>query len=98
MPVVGAWRSIATPALSAFVVLPALSVTEALAFSAAPSPVMVLFAGTPPSRPEVASLAVHLTVTSPLYHPFPLAALVGAPLSEGAVLSMLMPVTEADAL
>src|SRR3954451_12819710 len=98
MPVVGAVRSIMTVGLSAFVMLPALSETLSEALRPVPSPVMVLFAGTLLASPDVASNAVHLIATSPLYQPLPFAPVVGAPLSDGAVLSMLMPVTDADVL
>src|SRR3954451_22758891 len=99
MPVVGAVRSIfTTGVLSAVVVLPALSVTEVVAFRPVPSPPIVLLAGTPLPRPDVASLAVHFTVTSPLYQPLPFAFVVGAPLSVGAVMSTLMPLMDAGAL
>jgi hypothetical protein len=98
IPVVGAVRSILTAALSAFVVLPALSLTDALALSPEPSPVIVLFAGIPAARPESASLAVQAMTTLPLYQPLAFAAVVGAPLSEGAVLSTLTPVTDAVVL
>src|SRR6478735_9575028 len=92
--VTGAVRSILTAgALWALVELPALSVTLAPAVSAEPSPVMVLLAGTAPARPESASDAVHATVTSLLYQPFALGAVVGVPESVGAALSMLMPLT-----
>ena len=48
-----------------------------------------------PDRP---SSAVQSTVTSPLYQPAALGAVVAAPSSVGAVLSMLMPSTVADAV
>ena len=89
--VFGAVRSILTAADWAFVELPALSVAVALAVSAVPSPVIVLFAGL--VVPDRASVAVHATVTSPLYHPAEFGFVVGAPLRVGATLSMLMPPT-----
>src|SRR5712691_1531708 len=93
IPVVGAVRSMLTGALSAVVVLPALSLIEALAFRPLPSPVIVLLAGTALARPESASLAIQPIVTLPLYQPLALAAVAGVPDRLGAVLSMLMPVT-----
>src|SRR5436189_205127 len=67
--VVGAVRSILTGALFALVVLPARSLTEALAIRLAPSPVITLLAGTVavsiPDRPAW-SEAVQWIVTSPL--------------------------------
>src|SRR3954464_10930900 len=88
--VLGAVRSILTGALFAEVSLPARSRTEVPAVRPVPSPSMVLSAGAAPSRPERASAAAHLTVTSPLYHPAPLGAALAAPLSVGAVLSTLI--------
>src|SRR5438067_3891740 len=80
--------------LDAVVVLPALSLTDALAVRPLPSPVIVLLGGQAPrgmlARP---SLQLQAMLTSALYQPLALAAAVGAPLSEGGVLSMLMPLT-----
>src|SRR4051812_11395717 len=73
-------------------VFPALSLTDAPADRSSPSPVTVLFAGAFPSMPDSASLADHVTVTSPLYQPLPFGAVVAAPLSSGSVLSTLTPV------
>lgn len=95
MPVVGAVRSILTAALSAVVVLPALSLTDWVALSAAPSPVIVLLAGGADWSPDNASEALHPMVTSSLYQPLALAEAVGVPVSVGAVLSMLMSLIEA---
>ena len=91
-PVVGAVRSMFTAALSAVVLLPALSATVAVSLRPLPSPVMVLLAGAE-ATPERSSSAVQSIVTSPLYQPLPLAAVVGLPLSVGAVSSTLMPPT-----
>src|SRR5438094_4083670 len=92
--VLGAVRSILMPATVALVVLPALSLTEALAERLSPSPAMVLssgrVAGSRPERPAW-SAAVQWTVTSPLYQPAPFGCVVAAPASEGAVSSTLMP-------
>jgi len=87
--VLGAVRSILTPARLLLVELPALSLIEALAERLSPSPVMVLAAGQPPARPDGASEQVQSTVTSPAYQPPALALVVGAPLRAGATLSML---------
>src|SRR5688500_14093293 len=94
----GAVRSMLTVAL-AVRSFPALSETVLVTLRFAPAPVTVLFVG-PAARPESASLAVHATTTSSLYHSapwpsMPLGAPTAAPLSDGAVLSMLMPVTPA---
>src|SRR5206468_220872 len=79
-PVLGALRSMFTGALSALVVLPALSDTEALANRPVPSPVIELLGGAGPARPESASPAVHATATSSLYHLVPCGSVpVGAP-------------------
>jgi hypothetical protein len=97
--VTGAVRSILTGgALVAFVVLPALSETEALAVRFVPSPPRTLSAGHEPLIPESPSEQVQCTVTFALYHPFAFALVVGAPVSDGAVLSMLIPVTLAAAV
>jgi hypothetical protein len=94
--VFGAVRSILTAADCALVELPALSMAVALAVSAVPSPVIVLFAGV--VVPDSASAAVHATATSPLYQPAAFGLVVGAPVSVGAILSMLMPLTVALAV
>ncbi len=98
--VLGRVRSILMPPTLALVVLPALSLTEALAERSTPSPVTTLLAGQLPSpvMPERLSLHDQATVTSPLYQPLPLVGPVAEPLSDGAVLSTLMPVTPALAL
>src|SRR4051794_41553225 len=59
---------------------------------------MMLSAGAAPSRPERASAAVHLTVTSRLYQPARFGSVVAAPLSVGAVLSTLIGPTVASLL
>src|SRR3954447_25841286 len=89
--VFGAVRSILTGALWALVELPALSVAVLLAVRAVPSPVIVLLAGF--VVPDTASAAVQATATSPLYQPAAFGSVVGLPESEGATLSMLMPLT-----
>src|SRR4051794_14443818 len=96
--VVGAVRSTRMPVTLAVVELPALSLTVASAPRSAPSPVTVLFAGQPPSIPERSSEQVQCTVTSPLYQPVPFGPVVAAPVSTGAVLSTLMPVTVYEAV
>ncbi len=76
--------------------LPALSETLALvAPSLSPSPVMLLLAGQAPARPESESLQVQAMATSPLYQPSSLGFVVAAPVTTGAVLSMLMSPTVA---
>src|SRR5262245_58519486 len=70
--------------------LPARSLTEALAPRLPPLPSITLSAGTVDrSTPERTSAAVQWMVTSPLYQPAAFGWLVGAPLSVGAVLSTL---------
>jgi hypothetical protein len=77
--------------LDAVVVLPAASATCLLDVSALPSPVIVLFAGhVLAGTPDKVSLHVHWIVTSPLYQPFALGDVVGAPLNVGGCVSMLM--------
>src|SRR4051812_17135162 len=78
-----------TAALSAVVVLPALSATVAVSLRPLPSPVIVLLAGAD-ATPERSSAAVQSIVTSPVYQPLPFAAIVGLPLRVGAVSSTLM--------
>src|SRR4051794_15954290 len=87
----GSWRSILMPPTVAPVGLPALSLIDAPTDRSSASPVMVALAGTLPRMPDSASLAVHLTLTSPLYQPAAFGPVVGAPLSVGAVLSTLIP-------
>src|SRR5687768_14423729 len=78
--VTGAVRSIFTAGLTALRVLPARSVTEALAVSPPPSPVSTASPGTVAgSTPERASAAVQRTVTSSLYQPLAFATVVTAP-------------------
>src|SRR5437588_8691688 len=96
MPVVGAVLSILTAGLLvAVVVLPALSLTDALAVRPVPSLLIVLSLGQLPLIPERVSEQVQWTVTFVLYHPAPLGLVVGAPFSVGATLSMLMLLTVA---
>src|SRR3954453_2030729 len=84
-PVVGAVRSMFTAALSAVVLLPALSATVAVSFRPLPWPVIGRFAGAE-TTPERSSAAVQSIVTSPLYHPLAFATAVGLPDRVGAVL------------
>ena len=72
-------------------VLPARSLTDAVAARSSPSPVTMLSVGAW-STPERASSAVQRTVTSPRYQPFSLGAVVAAPLSVGRVSSTSIPV------
>ncbi len=96
--VAGANRSILIPLTVAVALFPALSLTEAEAPRLSPSPVMTLLGGHPPAgMSESASEHVHAIVTSLEYQPFALAAEVAAPAIEGAVLSMSIPLTPADA-
>src|SRR5262249_49439976 len=95
IPVLGGVRSMLT-ATVAFLVLPALSGTDARAGRPAPSAVIVLSPGlVAGSTPETASSAVQWIGTSPLYQPpLPLGGgAVAAPVSVGAVVSTLMPST-----
>jgi hypothetical protein len=96
--VFGAVLSILTTLDVAVVALPALSLTDADAASAAPSLVIVLFAGQAPLMPESASEHVQAIVTSPLYQPAALGAAVGAPDRLGGTLSTLIPLTVVVAL
>jgi hypothetical protein len=73
--------------------LPALSVHVADADRFAPSPVTVLGGGEP-AAPEPPSVHTHVTVTSSRLQP----VVLGVPVSAGAVLSTLTPVTLAVAL
>src|SRR2546421_8234024 len=91
--VLGACRSTWIPSSAALVRLPALSLTEVVAETLSPSPLITLLAGQPPSIPERVSSQVHWIITSPLYQPASLGLVVGAPLNVGLVLSMLMPPT-----
>src|SRR5689334_10447285 len=85
-------------ALVADVVFPAMSETDADAVSPVPSPPMTESAGSVSGlMPDSASDEAHAITTSPLYQPFPFGAVVGDPLSDGAVVSMLR-TTEVDAL
>src|SRR6185312_1357385 len=77
------------PLTDAELVLPALSLTLAVAPRSLPSPVMTVLAGQAPSMPESASEQAQSIVTSPLYQPLALAAVVGAPEIVGFVRSIL---------
>src|SRR6478736_5961284 len=92
--VLGAVLSILTGSLVALVVLPALSETEAVAVCPSPSVDRIESAGLSPARPERASSADQVCVTSVLYQPFAFGPVVGAALRLGAVLSTLMPPTD----
>src|SRR5207253_325996 len=90
--VLGAVRSMLTAGLlDALVVLPALSLTDALALRPLPSPSIVLLGGQAPglAMPERASLQLKLTVTSVLFQPVALATSERSAVMVGAVLSML---------
>src|SRR6476661_5395643 len=91
--VLGAVLSILTGSLVALVVLPALSETEAEAVCPSPSVDRIESAGLSPARPERASSADQVCVTSVLYQPAALGPVVGAALRFGGVLSTLIPVT-----
>jgi hypothetical protein len=96
--VTGGVLSIFTVGLDvALVELPALSLTEAEAVRPVPSLEIVLSAGAAPARPESASLAVQWIMTLLLYQPAPFGLVVGAPVSVGAVLSILIGPTLVDA-
>jgi hypothetical protein len=97
--IVGAVRSNLMPVTDADVLLPALSETDTgPAPRSAPSPVIVESAGTVAgSTPERASDAVQWIVTSLMYQPSAVAGVVGAPERFGAVRSMLMSETVAEA-
>ena len=95
MPVVGAVRSMLTAGLLVAVVSrPAPFLTDVELVRPLPSAVIVVSAGAV-GMPDSGSLAVHLTVTSPLYQPSPFAVPCGAPDSSGAVVSPLATVTDA---
>src|SRR4051794_13674385 len=81
------------PSTVVFFWLPALSLADSLAERLSPSPLTVVFAGQPPSRPESASAQVQPMTTSPSYQPLALGPFVAAPVSVGAVLSTSMSVT-----
>ena len=91
---VGPVRSMLMPLAPPDAVLPARSETVALTDWLAPSVLSVTLAGqAPEARPEPPSAHVKCTATAPLYQPLALAAVVGAPVIVGAVLSMLIPDT-----
>src|SRR4051812_31851168 len=95
----GAVRSMWMPPTVADVALPALSDTAAVADNCWPSPPTTVSAGTVAgSTPDVASAAVHCTVTSPWYQPAPLGSVLGAPVRVGAVASKLMSPTAVEAV
>src|SRR6266498_3067131 len=82
------------PALS----LPALSVALSLVtLWFAPSPATTLVDGQA-ATPDRLSVHVKSTLTWPRYQPSPLGRVVGAPVTTGAVRSILTPFTEAVAL
>src|SRR5260370_27098169 len=80
--VVGAELSMLMPETVALALLPAISVAVPMTDWPAPSSISVTV-WVELATPEVASLAVKLTVTGPLYQPSALAAVVGAPLIVG---------------
>jgi hypothetical protein len=88
------------PLTDADMLLPALSETlTGPAPRSAPTPSITLSPGTESgSMPESASVPVQWIVTSPRYQPAAFASVVGAPLSSGAVRSMLTSFTVASAL
>src|SRR4051794_9621908 len=96
--VTGGVRSMRTAgADDAVVELPALSATFAVTVRFEPSLLMVLFGGHAlVVKPDSASVHVHLIETSDLYQSFAFAEVVGAPVSVGAVRSMLMGLTVVD--
>src|SRR3954452_21994367 len=96
--VLGAVLSILTGTLVALVVFPALSQTDAEAVWPFPSVDRTESAGLSPERPDRASSADQVCVTSVLYQPLSLGLVVGAALRFGAVLSTLMPRTVVLAL
>src|SRR5262249_11578479 len=93
--VVGAVRSMLTAGLvTEPLLLPALSLTEALAVRPLPSPLITLSAGAVAgSIPDKLSEPVQWIVTLPLYQLAAFWLVVGAPLSAGPTLSMLTPLT-----
>src|SRR4051812_45835520 len=95
--IVGAVRSMWMPLTDADVVLPALSAIETgPAPRSEPSPAIVVSAGcVAASIPDRPSAPVQWIVTSPLYQPAALAAVVAESLSAGGVRSMLMSSTVA---
>ena len=78
--------------------LPARSVTVPVTDWLAPLAVRVVDTGQGTARPDSASEQVKLTVTLVLFQPLPLAAGLWDAVILGAVLSMLMPPTVAEAV
>src|SRR5437867_3243559 len=78
-------------------VLPALSVHVPLADCPVPSALSVAM-DVHEAIPDKVSAPLKVTVTLVLFHPFAFAAGDAVALAVGAVLSMLMPVAEAEAL
>jgi len=93
--VTGAVLSIWTAGLVAVVTFPALSATDVVDVSAAPSPEIVEDGGQLPSMPDNVSEHDHAMVTSLRYQPAEFGAVVGAPVRVGATLSILTPLTVA---
>src|SRR3954451_13693959 len=84
-------RSILMPVTEPVPSLPALSLIFAEAPRWRPSPVIVLLAGwVDGSMSDRPSCPVQATETSPLYQSPPFESPVGAPVRDGAVLSMLI--------
>src|SRR5436305_4168872 len=93
--VVGAVRSMWIADTVASETFPARSATLCEADKLSPSPVTVESPGQAPLMPERSSWHVHCTRTSSRYQPAAFGAVVGAPVSAGAVSSTLIPVTAA---
>src|SRR4051794_17770603 len=92
-------RSMLIPVTEPVPSFPAWSLIFAEAPRLRPSPLMVLLAGwVAGSMPDRPSVPVQAIDTSPRYHSPPLESPVGAPVSDGAVLSMLMPLTVTELL
>ena len=98
MPVVGAVRSILTAGvLVALVERPAPLLTVLVLVNAAPSPVILVFAGAV-GMPDSGSAAVQPMVTSPEYQPAAFGEAMGAPERVGAVVSPAATTLVADAV
>src|SRR4051794_36143363 len=92
-------RSILIPVTEPVPSLPALSLILPEAPRLRPLPVIVLLAGwVAGSMSDSPSVPVQTIETSPRYHSPPLESPVGAPVSDGAVLSMLMSFTVVELL
>src|SRR5436305_3378864 len=96
--VVGAVRSMWIADTVASETFPARSATLCEADKLSPSPVTVESPGQAPLMPERSSWHVHCTRTSSRYQPAAFGAVVGAPVSAGAVSSTLIPVTAASSV